>query len=226
MSEQPPQNPPETTLTLTICRNLIQLWPDTTPQLQHENCWQLLIAVILSAQCTDDQVNQVTPQLFALWPNAAALAGADPDKVCQVIHSTGFFRAKTAHIIASSKIILEQFGSHVPNSLTELLRLPGVGRKTANLVLSACFDQPGLIVDTHVLRSCRRLGISNAGTAEQVERTLAAALPPEIWTASSHALNRHGKFVCFARKPDCRACALRPLCPSAKQYLLVSAGQP
>lgn len=195
---------------------LLPLWPDTSPQLHYQNCWQLLVAVVLSAQCTDDQVNKVSPQLFACWPTPADLGSADFDQVATVIHSTGFFRNKAANIIALSRQIADQYGGQVPEQLSTLLSLPGVGRKTANLVVSACFDQPGIIVDTHVLRICYRLGLGDGKQADRTERLLADILEPAQYTAASHALNRHGKFVCLARKPTCNACVIRLLCPSVQ----------
>jgi endonuclease-3 len=202
-----------------VYRILTPLWPDAKPLLDYRNCFELLCAVALSAQCTDEQVNRVTPALFARWPDAAALAGADTADVEKMIHSVGFFRTKARHLVESAKILVARFGGAVPKDMEELLSLPGVGRKTANLVLSACFGAPGIIVDTHVLRVCLRLGLHDREDPSAVEARIAELVPPRRRTRFSHALNRHGKNICTARKPACLPgsilppCPLRELCP-------------
>jgi endonuclease-3 len=198
-----------------IFSTLTALWPDTQPQLSYSTCFELLIAVMLSAQCTDDQVNKVTPALFSTFPDMQAMAKADLPKLETLIRSTGFYHTKAANIIAASRMLLENFDAKVPDSIEELVRLPGVGRKTANLVASACFGKPGIVVDTHVLRIARRLGIAPTDDPTKSENMIAASIEPQRWTAFSHALNRHGKFVCTARKPQCMECALNDFCPSA-----------
>lgn len=198
---------------LAVYDRLTPLWPESAPFLKHGNSFELVCAVALSAQCTDEQVNRVTPALFAAWPDPASMAKADPLEVEQVIHSLGFFRTKARHLVEAASIIERRFGGRVPGTMDELLELPGVGRKTANLVLSACFGLPGLIVDTHVLRSCLRLGLGERDDANAMEASLAELLPPERWTRFSYAVNRHGKFVCRARKPACVAGSGLPPCP-------------
>jgi endonuclease-3 len=198
-----------------IYKTLTSLWPDTQPQLSYTTCYELLIAVMLSAQCTDDQVNKVTPVLFSIFPDMQSMAKAEAPEVETLIRSTGFYHTKAANIIAASQMLLTSFAGKVPETIEELIRLPGVGRKTANLVVSACFGKPGIVVDTHVLRIARRLGIALTDDATKSERMIAASIEPGRWTAFSHALNRHGKFICIARKPKCPECALNDWCPSA-----------
>lgn len=200
---------------LAVLDILAPLWPDFSSQLSYGSCFQLLVAVVLSAQCTDEQVNKATPELFSAYPDAKALAKAPLSEVERLVHSTGFYHAKARNIIASARRIEESYGGRVPDTMEELLTLPGVGRKTANLVLSVCFDKPGIIVDTHVLRIARRLGIAPTDDAGKSERMIAQSLQPEHWTRFSNALNRHGKYVCTSRKPKCHECPLALLCPSA-----------
>lgn len=195
---------------------LAPLWPDAKPLLHYSTCFELLCAVMLSAQCTDEQVNKVTPLLFGRWPDAASLAAADEDSVAECIHSVGFFRTKARHLVATARILAERRDGGVPDTMEALLELPGVGRKTANLVISACAGKPGIIVDTHVLRVAFRLGFETRRDPGLVEAAIAAAMPPAAWTAFSHALNRHGKHVCTARSPACASggdCPLAGICP-------------
>ncbi len=196
---------------------LVPLWPDAKPLLEYSSCFELLCAVILSAQCTDDQVNAVTPALFGRYPDAFALAAAEPEEVEPFIHSVGFFRTKARHLVLAARILVAEFGGKVPATMEELLRLPGVGRKTANLVSSACFGSPGIIVDTHVMRVAFRLGLSEKKDPEYIEDIIRANLGEECHTSFSHALNRHGKFVCTARSPACLRgkdlCPLEAICP-------------
>lgn len=191
------------------------LWPEAKPQLEYRSPFELVCAVALSAQCTDEQVNRATPGLFARWPSPAAMARADIGEVEAAIRSLGFFRVKARHLVEAARLIEERFGGEVPATMEELLELPGVGRKTANLVLSACFGEPGIIVDTHVLRVCLRLGLGNKPDANYMEKRIALLMPKEAWTRFSHAVNRHGKFVCRARKPACSADSGLPPCPLA-----------
>jgi endonuclease III len=192
---------------------LSPLWPEAKPLLEYGDPFELVCAVALSAQCTDDQVNKATPGLFARWPDPAAMAQADIAEVEAAIHSLGFFRTKARHLVEAAEIIRTRFGGKVPETMEELLELPGVGRKTANLVLSACFGKPGIIVDTHVLRVCLRLGLGEKPDAADMEKRIAALLPKASWTRFSHAVNRHGKFVCVARKPACMPGSPLPPCP-------------
>jgi endonuclease III len=192
---------------------LCPLWPEAKPLLEYHSAFELVCAVALSAQCTDEQVNKATPGLFSRWPTSAALAGANIDEVEAAIRSLGFFRTKARHLVEAAKIIEARFEGAVPSTMEGLLELPGVGRKTANLVLSACFEQPGIIVDTHVLRACLRLGLGEKANATAMEKRIAELVPRDRWTRFSHAVNRHGKFVCTARKPACVPGANRGLCP-------------
>ncbi len=197
---------------------LVGLWPDQGPLLYYASCFELLIAVILSAQCTDEQVNKATPSLFAAYPGPRELAMAPLDRVESLVRTTGFYRHKAANIIAAAKLLVEEYDAAVPDSIEELVRLPGVGRKTANLVVSACFGKPGIVVDTHVLRTARRLGIAPSEEPGRSERLIAELLPEERWTAFSFAVNRLGKFYCKARKPLCADCPVQGLCPSAYSF--------
>ena len=192
---------------------LSPLWPDAVPLLEHRNCFELLCSVILSAQCTDEQVNRVTPELFARWPGAREMAGADVTELEGVVRSIGFWRVKARHLKECAALLVARHDGAVPAAMEELLELPGVGRKTANLVLSSCFDSPGIIVDTHVLRVAGRLGIAAKPDPGLVEEIIARNVPSSRWTRLSHAMNRHGKHVCRARSPECGACPLAVLCP-------------
>lgn len=195
------------------------LWPDAKPLLRYRGTFELLCAVALSAQCTDEQVNKATPGLFASWPTPSAMASARVEDIEAVIRSLGFFRTKARHLVGAAKLIEGKFGGEVPSTMEELLELPGVGRKTANLVLSACFGRPGIIVDTHALRVCLRLGLGSKPDPADMEKRIAELLPEERWTKFSYAINRHGKFVCTARKPACilpstlGPCPLLSICP-------------
>ncbi len=197
---------------------LVALWPDQGPLLRYASCFELLVAVILSAQCTDEQVNKATPALFAAYPGPRELARAPLDKVEALVRTTGFYRHKAANIIAAARLLVDEYDAEPPDSIEELVRLPGVGRKTANLVVSACFGKPGIVVDTHVLRAARRLGIAPSDDPGRSERMIAELLPQEQWTAFSFAVNRLGKFFCKARKPLCADCPVHRLCPSAYSF--------
>jgi endonuclease-3 len=183
--------------------------------LRHDNPFQLLVATILSAQTTDERVNQVTPALFARFPSPADLAAADPEEVEDLIKPTGFFRNKTRSLIAMAQALEDRFGGEVPRTIEELVTLPGVGRKTANVVLSVDFDVPGLPVDTHVGRLTRRLGLTAETDPVKVERELDALVPPEEWGKLSLRLILHGRRVCLARRPRCEECVLEDFCPSS-----------
>lgn len=203
-----------------ILTRLRKLYPKAGCALHHREPLELLVATILSAQCTDETVNKVTPVLFARFPTAAALAGAPLETIEEIIHSTGFFRQKAKSIQGSCRAIVEKFGGEVPDSMDELLTLPGVARKTANVVLGTAFGRnDGVVVDTHVGRLATRLGLTwsskNGKDAVKIERDLMEVIPRKDWTFGSHALIWHGRRVCAARKPSCEACSLAKDCPSA-----------
>jgi endonuclease-3 len=193
---------------------LAQAYPDAKCALDHRDPFELVVATILSAQCTDARVNLTTPALFARFPNAASLASARQDEVETLIKSTGFFRNKAKNIIAMAQALLDRHHGQLPENLEALAALPGVGQKTANVVLANAFDVPALAVDTHIFRVARRLGLSSANTPEKVEADLCKAFPREVWIPLHHQLIFHGRRVCEARKPDCDACPLLDLCPT------------
>jgi len=197
-----------------IARRLGRAYPDASCSLDFASPFQLLVATILSAQCTDKRVNAVTGALFRRWSTPAALAAARPSELERVIRSTGFFRAKARSIIGCCRALEERHGGQVPRTLEELVRLPGVGRKTANVVLGSAFGLPsGVVVDTHVGRLARRLGLTRQHDAVRAERDLAAVLARRHWIAFSHRLIAHGRAVCAARRPRCDDCPLADLCP-------------
>jgi endonuclease-3 len=196
-----------------INRGLAKLYPDAECALHHNSALQLLVATILSAQCTDVRVNLVTPALFARYRTARDFAQADTTELETAIQSTGFFRAKARSIKAACRTIVEQHGGNVPGTMEELTQLPGVGRKTANVILGEVFDVPGITVDTHVRRLSRRLGLTRHEDPVKIERDLMELLPPKDWTMFSHRMIFHGRRVCFARKPNCAGCLLNKDCP-------------
>jgi endonuclease-3 len=183
--------------------------------LEHANPFQLLVATILSAQTTDENVNQVTPELFAAYPTAADLAAADPADVERIIHRTGFFRSKTRNLLGMARALEERFGGQVPDRMEDLVTLPGVGRKTANVVLSVGMGNPGLPVDTHVGRLARRLALTTETDPVKVEYELNALVPPAERGKLSLRLILHGRRVCVARRPRCEDCVLQDFCPSS-----------
>ena len=196
-----------------IARLLARAYPDAKIALRFDGPYQLLVATILSAQCTDERVNQVTRGLFRHLPSPAALAAARPAEVEALVRSTGFYRQKARAIQEASRDLVERFGGDVPGSLDELVTLRGVARKTANVVLGNAFGVPGLAVDTHVRRVSQRLGLSREEDPVKIERDLAALLPPREWTAYTTRVIHHGRVCCTARSPRCDACPLRPECP-------------
>ena len=196
-----------------IVRLLAQLYPDARCALHHENPLQLLIATILSAQCTDARVNMVTPALFARFPSAQDFATANPRELETAIQSTGFFRNKTRNIQACCQQLVSQYKGQPPRTLEELTKLPGIGRKTANVILGNAFDVPGITVDTHVRRLSRRMGLTTQMDPEKIERDLMQLIPKKEWTMFSHRMIFHGRQVCHARKPKCAECALAKVCP-------------
>ena len=196
---------------------LYEVYPDARCALDHGDAYELLVATILSAQCTDERVNKVTPELFRRFPDPEALAVADQGEVEEIIHSTGFFRNKTKSLLGMADAVVERHGGEIPRSMQDLVRLPGVGRKTANVVLGNAFAvSEGVVVDTHVGRLSRRLGLTREENPEKVERDLMELLPRGRWTLLSHLLIFHGRAVCAARTPRCEACAVSLLCPSSR----------
>ncbi len=198
---------------LTVER-LRDLYPAVT-ELDHENPFQLLIATILSAQTTDRSVNLVTPELFRRYPTALDLAAADPAEVEKLVKPTGFFRLKTRRIIAASRALVDLFGGVVPRTIEELTQIPGIGRKTANVILGAGFGVPGFAVDTHVIRLTNRLGLVRTRDPVKIEFQVTSTVPAEEWTALSLRLILHGRRICDARKPLCPECVLNDFCPSS-----------
>lgn len=199
-----------------ILPRLRKMYPGAECSLDYTTPFELLVATILSAQSTDALVNQVTPGLFARWPDAGALADAAPSDLEEVIHSTGFFRSKAKSLLGAATALVENHGGEVPDTLEELVKLPGVGRKTANVVLGNAFGKnEGIVVDTHVGRVSQRLGLTRATDAVKIEQDLMRLTPRTSWTKLSHMLILHGRQVCAARKPRCGDCRLADLCPSA-----------
>lgn len=202
-----------------IIRSLRKHYPHVRTALEYANPLQILVATILAAQSTDKLVNTVTPELFRKYPTAEAFARADTADLERMIHSTGFFRNKTKSIIGAAKRIVEVYGGVVPDSMEELVTLPGVARKTANIVLSAGYGKAeGIAVDTHAGRLARRLGLSKEDDPVKVERDLMALVPKADWIDFNFLLVEHGRAICQARKPDCPRCFLRRLCPSAAKF--------
>ncbi len=197
-----------------INRQLSKSYPNVRCELDYKNAFQLLVATVLSAQCTDKRVNQTTPALFKKYPNPQKMAKADLKEIQKIVKSTGFFRAKAKNIKNLSTIIFEQFDGNVPSNLEDLITLPGVGRKTANVVLGHAFGIPGITVDTHFGRLSRRFGWSKQNNPVKVEFEVGELIPEKEWTNLSQRMIWHGRRVCHSRKPACGACALAKLCPS------------
>ena len=196
--------------------------PDAHCELEHQNPFQLIVATVLSAQATDVIVNRVTPELFAKYPDARALSAADPPVVEKIIGRLGMFRQKTKNIVGLAKKLVADHGGEVPRSLTELIALPGVGRKTANVVLGVAFAAPeGVVVDTHVQRITQRLGWTRQTMPETIERDLMKLFPRRDWDMLSHVLIFHGRRICFARKPVCATCPVNDACPCAFKAELI-----
>lgn len=200
----------------TLLARLLERYPDAHCALDFHNPYELLCATILSAQCTDKRVNMVTPSLFARYPNAAALASANPADLEETIRSTGFFRSKAKSLIGMAQVLVERHGGQVPDDMEALVVLPGVGRKTANVVLGNAFGrEEGIVVDTHVTRLGNRLGLTSDSDAVKIEQALIPLFPREQWTKISHLLIEHGRQVCDAKKPRCGECILADVCPSS-----------
>jgi endonuclease-3 len=197
-----------------IYRQLSKSYPNVRCELDYKNAFQLLVATVLSAQCTDKRVNQTTPALFKKYPNPQKMAKADLRDIQKLVKSTGFFRAKAKNIKGLSNVIAEKFDGNVPSNLEDLITLPGVGRKTANVVLGHAFGIPGITVDTHFGRLSRRFGWSKQNNPVKVEFEVGELIPEKEWTNLSQRMIWHGRRVCHSRKPACGACALAKLCPS------------
>ncbi len=192
---------------------LEEIYPEAECALHYASPWQLLVATILSAQCTDKRVNLVTAKLFERFPTPVEMAAAEISEIEELIRSTGFFRNKAQHLSGCAQTVLQQHGGQVPASLKELTALPGVGRKTANVVLGNVFDIPGMVVDTHVKRLSRRFGWAKANDPIRIEKELCALLPPQRWTQCGHTLIEHGRACCKAPIPHCSSCPVGELCP-------------
>jgi endonuclease-3 len=199
---------------LAIAGRLAAAYPEVQVPLHHRNNYELLVATILSAQCTDEMVNKVTPELFRRYPTPDSLARAPVGQIEKIIRRLGLFRAKARSLKQCAKQLVEKHGGEVPAAMEELVALAGVGRKTANVILGHAFGIPGIVVDTHCKRLSRRLGLTRKQDPEKIEQDLTKLLPPQEWTGFSHRLILHGRRVCYARKPNCKICFLNELCPS------------
>jgi endonuclease-3 len=201
---------------LAIASTLAQIWPDATVELDHKNAYELLAATILAAQSTDKMINTITPALFAKYPDPAALARATPAEVEPLIFKSGFYRNKAKSLIGMARAVVEHHGGQIPDTMEALVALPGVARKTANVVLGSAFGKHvGVVVDTHVTRLANRLGLTRQTDPVKIEQDLMKALPQDQWTVFAHRLIWHGRRVCHAKQPDCDHCLLAPRCPSA-----------
>jgi endonuclease-3 len=208
--------PPKPSRVAAILKELDRLYPAADCELNRNNPFQLLCATILSAQCTDERVNMVTPALFARFPTPAAMAKAPTAELETLIRSTGFFHNKAKNLLGAARMLDEKWRGELPRAMASLLELPGVARKTANVVLGTAFGiAEGVVVDTHVTRLSQRLGLTRESTAERIERDLMEIVPRPRWILFSHQIIWHGRRVCHARKPDCDGCSLAPHCPSA-----------
>lgn len=199
----------------TVARRLQKEYPDAECSLPHTNNFQLLVAVMLSAQCTDVRVCMVLPDLFAKASDAKEMAKLTFAEIKKLISSVGLTNSKAKNIKKTSEILVQQHDGEVPNNIEDLIKLPGVGRKTANVVLGVAFGIPSLVVDTHVTRICNLLGLTHSRNAEVIEKEISANLPKKYWTKWAHVMIYHGRAVCVARRPNCRVCVLKDICPSA-----------
>lgn len=195
-----------------IALRLRQTIPEGRIELTHRSPWELLVATILSAQCTDQRVNQVTPALFERYPTPQSMAMSEKTDLEALIKPTGFYKSKAKNLIGCAQAVSTRFGGHVPSTMDELTSIPGVGRKTANVLLGGVFGKPGVVVDTHVKRMANRLALSRSQNPEEIERDLQALYPQAEWTDVSQRLLLHGRYVCLARKPRCCACSLYDMC--------------
>jgi endonuclease-3 len=212
-----PKKKPKSAPAAQVLERLARAMPTPRCELDHANAWQLLIATILSAQSTDARVNLTTPALFARFPTAATLGAAEQAEVEELVRSTGFFRNKAKAIIGASRMLANEHGGEVPRAIEPLLELPGVARKTANVVLGVAYGLPtGFVVDTHAARVAQRLGLTESDEPAQIEEDLCGAFPKDAWIAMSHRFVLHGRYLCRAQKPSCERCPLAELCPSAQ----------
>ncbi len=197
-----------------ILERLYTAYPNSHCSLEHRSPFQLLISTMLSAQCTDERVNKVTPVLFKHYPTVKLMAGAPVEHLAELVRSTGFFNSKSKNMSACARMLLEEYGGEVPADLHALIKLPGVGRKTANVVLGTAFHIPGLVVDTHVIRIANLLRFTDLKDAVKIERELQQVIDQEHWVMFTHLIIDHGRAVCIARRPQCHACILAEYCPS------------
>lgn len=202
-----------------VLERLIELYPEVKCALDHKNPYELLVATILSAQCTDERVNMVTPKLFEKYPSPVELASARIADVEKLIHSTGFYRNKAKNLIGMAQSVVANFDCEIPTSRDDLVTLPGTGRKTANVIRAEAFNLPGLPVDTHVTRLSNRLKLTNQSDAVKIEFELMDVIPEDQWGGFSLRLIEHGRKICDARKPKCGECILNDICPSAKNFI-------
>ncbi len=217
-NRRPPRGkwPPDPARVRSIVEGLEELYPDVDCELDRETPFQLVCATILSAQCTDERVNMVTPELFRRYPTPQAMARAPLPALEKIIRSTGFFRQKAKSLKGTAAALLANFGGEIPRTIAELTTLPGVARKTANVVLGTAFGiAEGIVVDTHIQRLAMRLGLTRAKDPKGIEQDLMKVLPHDSWIRMGHQIIWHGRRVCFARKPSCATCTLAPFCPSA-----------
>lgn len=197
-----------------ILDRLYETYPNSKCSLEHRSPFQLLISTMLSAQCTDDRVNMVTPKLFEHYPTADAMAAAPVEHLAELVRSTGFFNSKSKNMSACAEALIEQYGGEVPSDLDKLVKLPGVGRKTANVVLGTGYGVPGIVVDTHVIRISNLLRMTNQKDAVKIEFELQKIIEKDHWVMFTHLIIDHGRAVCIARRPQCHNCVLADLCPS------------
>jgi endonuclease-3 len=209
--------PPKPERVRAVLEMLEELYPDAGCSLNHESAYQLLVATILSAQCTDERVNKVTPGFFKRFPEPASLAEGDPQEVEELIRSTGFFRNKAKSLLGMAQAVAKRHEGEIPADLKALVKLPGVGRKTANVVLGNVFEVPGVVVDTHVGRLSNRLGLVDVKDPVKAEYALMEILPKKVWTKFGHQMIQHGRLVCASRKPKCEICKLLDLCPYGQE---------
>lgn len=202
-----------------VLERLIELYPEVKCALDHKNPYELLVATILSAQCTDERVNMVTPKLFEKYPSPVELASARIADVEKLIHSTGFYRNKAKNLVGMAQSVVANFDCEIPTSRDDLVTLPGTGRKTANVIRAEAFNLPGLPVDTHVTRLSNRLKLTNQSDAVKIEFELMDVIPEDQWGGFSLRLIEHGRKICDARKPKCGECILNDICPSAKNFI-------